>query len=74
MAMNEADTRANLIDPQLRAAGWTDRAATREFYYQRDREYAPGRVILLGNETRRGTARRVDYLLRLTDGFEIAVV
>jgi len=72
--MNEADTRANLIEPQLRAAGWTDRGVTREFYYQRDREYAPGRVILVGNETRRGTPRRVDYLLRLTDGFEMAVV
>lgn len=72
--MNEADTRANLIEPQLQAAGWTDREVTREFYYQRDRVYAPGRVILVGNETRRGTPRRVDYLLRLTDGFEIAVV
>lgn len=74
MGMNEADTRANLIDPHLRAAGWTDQAVTREFYYLRDRVYAPGRVILVGAEARRAQARRVDYLLRLTDGFPIAVL
>ncbi|MBC7170216.1 hypothetical protein H5T54_04715 [Candidatus Bipolaricaulota bacterium] len=53
--MNEADPRANLVDPQLRAAGWTDREVTRGFYYQRDRQCALGRVILVGNEIRRGT-------------------
>jgi type I site-specific restriction endonuclease len=62
--MNEADTRANMIEPQLRAAGWTDRGVTREFYYQRDREYAPGRVVLVGNETRRSTPRRLDRFSR----------
>jgi len=66
MGMNGADTRANLVEPKLLAAGWSGREVTREFYYQRDREYVPGRVILVGNETRRGPPRRVDYLLRLT--------
>ena len=72
--MNEADTRANLIEPKLRAAGWTGSQVTREFYYQRDTEYAPGRIILLGNRTSRATPRQVDYLLRHTAGFPIAVV
>lgn len=72
--MNEADTRATLIEPNLKAAGWTDRYVTREYYYQRDHQYAPGRIILVGNQVRRGRPRRVDYLLRLTEGLPIAVV
>jgi len=72
--MNEADTRAKLVDPKLKAAGWTDRHVTREFYYQRDHQYTPGRIILVGDRVRRGKPRRVDYLLRLTEGFPIAVV
>jgi type I restriction enzyme R subunit len=71
---NEADTRATLIDPKLKAAGWTDMQITREHYYERDRQYTPGRIILVGNEVRRGEGRKVDYLLRLTDAFPIAVV
>ena len=54
--MNEADTRATLIEPKLKAAGWTDRLVTREYYYQRDQQYAPGRIILVGDQVRRGTA------------------
>ena len=72
--MNEADTRATLIEPKLKAAGWTDRLVTREYYYQRDQQYAPGRIILVGDQVRRGISRRVDYLLRLTEGLPIAAV
>jgi type I restriction enzyme, R subunit len=72
--VNEADTRATLIEPKLKAAGWTDRLVTREYYYQRDQQYAPGRIILVGDQVRRGTSRRIDYLLRLTEGLPIAVV
>ncbi len=63
--MNEADTRANLIEPKLKAAGWTDRQVTREYYCQRDHQYAPGRIILIGDQVRRGTSRRIDYLLQI---------
>lgn len=35
--MNEADTRARLIEPKLKAAGWTDQQITREFCYKRRR-------------------------------------
>ncbi len=72
--MNEADTRANLVEPKLKAAGWTDLQVTREFFYNRDFEYTRGRIILVGDQVRRGKTKRVDYLLRLTDGFPIAVV
>lgn len=71
---NEADTRAVLIDPKLKAAGWTDTLVTREHYYQRDYENTKGRVILVGDRVKRGEARKVDYLLRLSDAFPIAVV
>jgi len=72
--MNEADTRARLVDPELKAAGWTDQQVTREFYYQRDVRYTPGKIILVGDQVRHGKGRKVDYLLRLTDGFPLAVV
>ena len=72
--MNEADTRANLVEPKLKAAGWTSTQVTREFYYQRDRQYTQGRIILIGNRIRRGEPRKADYLLRYTDGLPIAAV
>lgn len=74
MALNEADTRAKLIEPKLKAAGWTDQQMTREFYYQRDVACTPGKIILVGDRVRRGQGRKVDYLLHLTEGFPIAVV
>jgi type I restriction enzyme R subunit len=72
--MNEADTRARLIDPKLKQAGWGDSQITREHYYQRDHQFTQGRVILVGDRVRRGEVRKADYLLRYTDGFAIAVV
>jgi len=74
MGLNEVDTRAILVEPKLKAAGWTNQQVTRDFFYQRDHQYAPGRIILVGDRVQRGKPRRVDYLLRLTDGFEIAVI
>lgn len=72
--MNEADTRARLIEPKLKAAGWTDQQVTREFYYNRDYQYTRGHIILVGDRIRRGAARKVDYLLRVSESFPIAVV
>lgn len=74
MSLNEADTRVRLIEPKLKAAGWTAQVISREFYYSTDHEYAPGKIILVGDRTQRGKPKRVDYLLRYTDGFPIAVV
>ncbi|MGQ9497685.1 MAG: EcoAI/FtnUII family type I restriction enzme subunit R [Desulfotomaculales bacterium] len=72
--MNEADTRARLIEPKLKAAGWTDQQVTREFYYNRDYQYTRGRIILVGDRVRRGKPRKVDYLLRTSESFPIAVI
>jgi type I restriction enzyme R subunit len=66
MGLSEADTRAKLIDPKLKASGWTDRQVTREYYYQRDHQYTPGRIVLISDRARRGSPRKVDYLRRLT--------
>ena len=74
MPRNEADTRAELIDTQLKLAGWTDRQVTREHYYHRDLAYTAGRIVLRGDRASHGHPRRLDYLLRYTDAFPIAVV
>lgn len=74
MPLNEADTRAQLIDPQLNKSGWTRSQVTREQYYRPDWAYTAGKVILRGDRAERLPPKRVDYLLRYTDGFPIAVV
>lgn len=74
MPMNEADTRANLIDPKLEGAGWGRDRVKREHYFVRDRKYTAGRIYLVGDEARRREPRKVDYLLRYSEGFPIAVV
>jgi type I restriction enzyme R subunit len=64
--MNEADTRAELIDPQLRNAGWGigESKITREF------SICPGRIEIGG---RRKNPKRADYLLSYK-GIKLAVV
>lgn len=74
MPLNEADTRAQLIDPELNHAGWTRSQVTREHYYRPDWQYTPGRVILRGGQAKREKPRIMDYLLRYMDSFPIAVV
>jgi type I restriction enzyme R subunit len=74
MPLNEADTRVLLIEPKLQAAGWTSTQVTREHFYHRNHAYTAGRIYLRGDRARRGEPRRVDYLLRCTDAFPIAVI
>ena len=54
--MNEAETRAELIDPALHAAGWGVVADSRT----RREVIAPGRIMGGG---RRATAKAADYVL-----------
>ena len=56
MSLSEADTRAKLIDPALREAGWGEHLIRRE--------ETAGAVALIGGQTRRQN-RRADYTLRL---------
>ncbi len=74
MPRNEADTRAQLIDPQLEAAGWAATQIGREHFYRRDAQYTDGRIVLRGERAHHREARKVDYVLRYTEGFPIAVV
>jgi len=73
MTLNEADTRARLIDPRLNAVGWGHDQLSREHYYRRDVQYTPGRIVLRGDRAHRKEGRKVDYLLRYAD-FPIGVV
>ena len=57
MTYNEADTRANLIDPMLNRAGWTRSQVTREHYYRPDYQYTAGRVVLRGDRAERQPPR-----------------
>lgn len=74
MPLNEADTRAQLIDPKLNVAGWTRSQVTREHYYRTDWAYTAGKIVLRGDRAERLPPKRVDYLLRYTDSLPIAVV
>jgi hypothetical protein len=53
--LSEADTRANLIDPALAAAGWGPENVIREYYFTDGRKMA-------GNQ--RGSRCYVDYFLQ----------
>ena len=72
MSLNEADTRAQLIDPQLEMSGWGAHKIRREHYYDRNHQYTDGRIVLRGNTAKHRSGRKVDYLLRLTSGMPIA--
>jgi type I restriction enzyme R subunit len=67
MELSEADTRAKLIDPALKAAGWPEDRIRREV------KVTNGRVYLVGDETHRRKPLWADYVLSW-DGVPIAVV
>src|SRR5205823_6025226 len=71
--LNEADTRAKLIDPKLRAALWGESQIEREHYFTKGKAITGGRIYLIGEESRRREPQRVDYLLRY-GGLMIAVL
>lgn len=55
--MNEAETRAKLIDPALHRAGWGEELIRREFLI------TEGRYFLVGDEVHQKQGQRADYLL-----------
>ena len=69
--MNEADTCTKYVVPRLVSAGWD----TAPHSFTEQRTFTDGRVFVRrDNSTRRGDKRRVDYLLRYTRDYAIAVV
>ena len=68
--VNEADTCRQFVVPMLQTAGWdTDPHSIAE-----QRTVAPGRIVPLSKGAARKPPKRVDYLLRYTRDFPIAVV
>lgn len=67
MTLNEADTRAKLIDPKLRDSGWTEELIQREYYF------TDGRIVLIGDEHERQKPKKAGYLFR-HQGIPIAVL
>ncbi len=57
MSLNEADTRAKLIDPALHARGWTENLIRRE--------ETAGTIEIVDNKPRKRAKGRVDYRLRV---------
>lgn len=66
----EAQTRRDLIDPALRAAGWD----TPPHSVTPEETITHGRIIPLGKKARRQDGLRADYVLRYNRDFKIAVV
>lgn len=58
MTKDERQTRAQLIDPLLAAAGWAGEQIEAEYVYR------PGKLRLLGEQTVRDEPQFVDYVLR----------
>ncbi|HIC90830.1 MAG TPA: hypothetical protein EYP21_01955, partial [Syntrophaceae bacterium] len=66
--LNEADTRAKLIDPKLHEAGWKESFISREYYI------TDGRIGLVGDTHVREERKKADYILRYAKSLPIAVV
>ncbi len=48
--LNEADTRAKLIDPRLKLSGWGESQIVREHFFRKGVNLTPGRIYLVGRE------------------------
>lgn len=57
MMMNEADTRAKLIDPAIHKRGWTEDLIRRE--------ETAGTVEIINGKPRRRSRGKIDYVLRV---------
>jgi type I restriction enzyme R subunit len=68
--MNEADTCRTLVVPKLQAAGWE----TEPHSIAEQRTITDGRIVPAGKGFIRRPPKRVDYLLRYTRDFPLAVI
>lgn len=65
MQLNEADTRAKLIDPKLKDANWSDETIQREF------QITAGKVSIFGDRVEREDKKIADYLLTFQGAFSL---
>lgn len=70
MMPTEADTCRRFVVPKLQAAGWDDDPHS----IAEQRSITDGRIIPVGKGFMRKPPKRVDYLLRYTRDFTLAVV
>lgn len=68
--MNEADTCRKLVVPRLQAAGWEIEPHS----IAEQRTITDGRIVPAGKGFIRRPPKRVDYLLRYTRDFPLAVI
>jgi type I restriction enzyme R subunit len=68
--MNEADTCRKQVVPRLQAAGWDEEPHS----IAEQRTITDGRIVPVGKGFIRKPPKRVDYLLRYTRDFPLAVV
>ena len=68
--MNEADTCTKLVTPRLVEAGWDREPHS----FTREKTFTDGRILISGNQAKRGTQKRADYLLRYQRDFPIAII
>jgi type I restriction enzyme R subunit len=68
--VNEADTCRRYVVPKLQAAGWENSPHS----VAEQKTITDGRIVVQGGLPRRQQQKRVDYLLRYTRDFPIAVV
>ena len=68
--MNEADTCRRFVVPRLQAAGWDDEPHA----IAEQRSITDGRIVPAGRGFVRKPPKRVDYLLRYTRDFPLAIV
>jgi type I restriction enzyme R subunit len=68
--MNEADTCRKLVVPKLQVAGWDNEPHS----IAEQRTITDGRIVPLGKGFIRKRPKRIDYLLRYTRDFPLAVV
>jgi type I restriction enzyme, R subunit len=66
--LSEADTRVKIIDPLLKSSSWDEENIRREFYFKK------GKVIVEGNQGKRGEKKFADYLLFYKGAFPLAII
>lgn len=67
-SLNEADTRAQLIDPQLTSSTWDDQNILREY------TISAGKVNIFGDQVVRDEREFADYLLMYKGAFPLAII